>query len=349
MPRKLTIVRVLSKQNLIQSILDGIQDSGWSYTLPRGLDYTLPVKISITNGIESQTILIYIWNISHGGKGRSAEEYRIQIKGNPPLLTSNKFKTLLLGWFDEDKVFAAFDAYKHRNFTGYSPSVQVPKSTLDLAKTQPFAFHTKVIHEGKEVVVAFAQLYIMEYINDLYPQYHAQFAQGISHTEAETLETYPLDREIPEAELNKLSSERQTAIVTMSIKVRERKFQKNVWTIYHHGRCTICGLQANLTEAAHIIPVSERGTDEIVNGIQMCRNHHKAFDNGLIAVSPNFTILLNSTLAEKLVASGQGNELENFIDKSRIGEKILLPSDSRFYPKKEYLAKNCKLKGIQLT
>jgi putative restriction endonuclease len=349
MSRRLTIAHVLSRTELIQLILDGIKDSGWSYTLPHGSDYTFPVEISITNGTESQTILVYIWNISHGGRGRSKEEYRIQIKGNPPLQTGNKYKTLLLGWFDKDKVFAAFDAYKHRNFTGLSPSVQVPIGTLNLAATQPFAFHTKEINEGKEVVVAFTQPYIIEYINNLYPQYHAQFAQGISNAEAETIETFPLDREIPDSELNRLPAERQTAIVTMSVKVRERKFQRNVWTVYHHGICAICGLQANLTEAAHIIPVSGSGTDEIVNGIQLCRNHHKAFDDGLIAVSPNYIILLNTTLADKLVASRQDSELKNFIDKSRIGQQIILPSDGRFYPKKEYLARNCQLRGIQPT
>lgn len=349
MSRRFTIHHVLSKEELIQLVLDGIRDSGWSHTLPHGSDYTLPVEISITNGTENQTILVYIWNISHGGKGRSREEYRIQLKGNPPLRTGSRFKTLLLGWFDQDKVFAAFDAYKHRNFTGYSPSVQVPIGTLNLATTPPFSFHTKEIIEGKEVVVAFTQPYIMEYINDLYPQYHARFAQGISTAEAETIETCPLDRDIPDTELNRLPAERQTAIVTMSVKVRERKFQRNVWTVYHHGICAICGLQANLTEAAHIIPVSGTGTDEIVNGIQLCRNHHKAFDDGLIAVSPSYTIILNNKLADRLVASGQDSELRSFIDKSRIGQQIFLPFDSRFYPKKEYLAENCRLKGIQPT
>jgi len=349
MSRGFTIPHILSKQDLIQVVLDSIQVSGWSYTLPHGSDYTLPVEISVTNGTETQTIIVYIWNISHGGRGRSAEEFRIQIKGSPPLRVGNNFKTLLLGWFDQDKVFAAFDAYKHRNFTGYSPSVQVPRGTLDLAAIQPFAFHTKEINEGKEVVVAFTSPYIMEYINDLYPQYHAQFAQGISNAEAETIETCPLDQEIPDSELNKLPAERQTAIVTMSIKVRERRFQRNVWTVYHHGICAICGLQANLTEAAHIIPVRGRGTDEIINGIQLCRNHHKAFDDGLIAVSPSYIIILNTTLADKLIASKQDSELKSFIDKSRIGQQIFLPIDSKFYPKKEYLVKNCELKGIQPT
>lgn len=348
-PRESTIAHILSKKELIETVLDSIQASGWNYILPKGHDYTLPVKISITDGTESQIILVYIWNISHGGKGRSTEEYRIQIKGSPPLQTGNNFKTLLLGWFDEDRVFAAFDAYKHRNFTGLSPSVQVPKHTMDSAKIHGVAFHTKTIKEGKEVVVAFTQDYIIEYINDLYPQYHVQNPRGITETEAEIIEKNPLDVTIPEAELNKVPTERQTTLVTMSRKVRERKFQRNVWTAYNHGKCVFCGLQAKLTEAAHIVAVSDGGTDEIVNGIQMCRNHHKAFDNGLLSISPEYTIFYNKAQYDKLVKSKQDNELDNFIKKSRIGETIFLPNDSRYNPKKEYLAKNCKLKGIQST
>jgi putative restriction endonuclease len=350
MSRVPTVSRILDRQELIDTVLSAIQDSDWSYTLPNGLDYTLPVRIQLTNGIESQTIAVYIWNISHGGKTRSRGEYRIQIKGPPPLLTGNNFDTILLGWFEENQVFAAFDAFKHRNYREGSPSIQVPRQTLDAAVAQPFAFHTKQLtNDGKEVVVAFSKPYFTEYLNVMYPQYHAQFAEGISGTEAEIIENNRLDEEIPEDEINRLPEERQTAIVTMNKKIRNRSFQRNVWLAYHHGQCAICGLQGRLTEAAHIIPVGGTGNDLITNGIQFCRNHHKAFDDGLIAVGPNYMILLNYELVNRLNSAGQGNELQAFIDGSRIRQRIFLPNDNRCYPNPRYLAENCRLKGIQPT
>lgn len=38
-------------------------------------------------------------------------------------------------------------------------------------------------------------------------------------------------------------------------------------------------------EAAHIIPVKERGPDDPRNGLSLCRRHHWAFDNGLFTVT----------------------------------------------------------------
>jgi putative restriction endonuclease len=350
MSRVTTALRILSRRELVETVLSAIKDSGWNYNLPYDEDFSFPVKISITDGIETQLIAIYIWNVSHGGKTRSKEEYRIQIKGEPPLQTGNDYKTLLLGWFEQDQIFAAYDAFKHRNYSGRSPSIQVPRQTLDAAVTHPFAFHTKQLtNDGKEVVVAFSKPFFIEYLNFVYPQYHAHFAQGISSEEAEIIENNYLDEEIPGSVIEELTEERQTAIVTMQKRFRERRFQRDVWFAYNHGQCAICGLQGGLTEAAHIIPVTGAGNNLIANGIQLCRNHHKAFANGIIAVSPNYTILLNYELVNKLRSAGQGNELQAFIDGSRIRQRILLPSDISCYPNTVYLAHNCRLKGIQPT
>ncbi|WP_394324619.1 HNH endonuclease [Haloquadratum walsbyi] len=51
-------------------------------------------------------------------------------------------------------------------------------------------------------------------------------------------------------------------------------------------------------EAAHIYPKSEDGTDDIRNGIALCKLHHWAFDCGWIPVNDNRTTLV-TTAAEK--------------------------------------------------
>lgn len=45
-------------------------------------------------------------------------------------------------------------------------------------------------------------------------------------------------------------------------------------------------------EAAHIVPLSEGGSDDIRNGIALTQTVHWAFDRGLIGVSPNRTIYI---------------------------------------------------------
>ena len=56
----------------------------------------------------------------------------------------------------------------------------------------------------------------------------------------------------------------------------------------YDGLCTMCGIDANLIQAAHIYPASAPGShDEPWNGLALCRNHHLAFDRHLLAVHPD--------------------------------------------------------------
>ena len=41
-----------------------------------------------------------------------------------------------------------------------------------------------------------------------------------------------------------------------------------------------------LLEAAHIIPVENKGNDDVGNGIPLCPTHHTAFDNFLFTINP---------------------------------------------------------------
>lgn len=342
------MMRQLRPPELLQQIVDAIQAGGWSYTVMRS--NSLPFRITITNGTEIQNLVIYIWNVGTGGKTRSEDEYRIQLKGEPPLRTDSRFKTLLLGWFEASKVFVAFDAFKHREFSGRSPSVQVPKHTVDAAARNKVAFHTKVLKrvKGKEVVVAFQKDYLIQYINDIYPEYHASSAEGISDVEAEVIERSRIDQPIPDKALEGLPAKRTMALRQMNVKVRERGFSENVWRLYN-GKCVICGLQADITEASHIKDVEFDGTDEITNGIQLCRNHHKAYDNGLFGIGSDSTVILNEKHVAKLRNLGLDSRLDEFIQTLRVGEKITPPRDAKFGPNPEYLAEKCTLKGIQPT
>ncbi len=342
------MIRRLEREELLEVILDGLQAGGWSYIITQS--DKLPFKITITSGTETERLVIYIWNVGTGGKTRSEDEYRIQLKGKPPLRTGTSFKTLLLGWFEAGKVFVGFDAYKHREFSGRSPSVQVPKHTVEAAIKNKVAFHTKELKrvEGKEVVVAFQQRYLIPYINDIFPEYHSPSAEGISDEEAQVIERNRLDLPLPDPATEGLPPKRRTALVNMNMKVREGSFGEGVWRIYQ-GRCVVCGIQAELTEAAHIMPVKDEGSDDVRNGVQMCRNHHKAYDNGLYGIAPDYTLILSQERADKIKRSRLGDGLDAFIQTLRIGEKIILPSDERLNPKPEYLEEACKLRGIELT
>lgn len=70
---------------------------------------------------------------------------------------------------------------------------------------------------------------------------------------------------------------------------RSAAFRRLICELYDY-QCAACGLRIrledNLTfvEAAHLIPFGESHNDHPSNGLALCRNHHWAMDNRLIAL-----------------------------------------------------------------
>ena len=51
--------------------------------------------------------------------------------------------------------------------------------------------------------------------------------------------------------------------------------------------CAVCSIRVRpLLDAAHIRGVAEKGSDDARNGLILCKNHHSAFDSGLIEFQP---------------------------------------------------------------
>ena len=55
---------------------------------------------------------------------------------------------------------------------------------------------------------------------------------------------------------------------------------------YGNKRCALCDAPSEVIEAAHIVPVSENGSDDSGNGLLLCRNHHAFFDMGKWCLEP---------------------------------------------------------------
>ena len=103
------------------------------------------------------------------------------------------------------------------------------------------------------------------------------------------------------------------------------------------GRCALTGIDIpQLLLASHIIPWSDKShkKDRLnpCNGICLSALYDKAFDQGLITISPdNYSIILSSALHE--------NETKEYYDKHFgciEGHKLMLPTD--YLPNREFLA-----------
>ena len=62
------------------------------------------------------------------------------------------------------------------------------------------------------------------------------------------------------------------------------KFRSDVFN-YYKNECAVCDFDLFL-DAAHIIPVERSGVDHKKNGLILCKNHHKAFDDNFFKINP---------------------------------------------------------------
>jgi len=80
-------------------------------------------------------------------------------------------------------------------------------------------------------------------------------------------------------------------------RARDHAFAELVKDVYDYS-CAICGSNRETpvgnpeVEAAHIYPKREGGSDDIRNGLTLCKLHHWAFDTGWLSISDEYEILV---------------------------------------------------------
>lgn len=330
----------LTKQDLIEGVEEGYRAGGWNvlYLSAAGEH---PARYRVYRDGESFNVRIYIWNVSHGGgAARSAAEYRIQITG----LATNQFdpepggKTLILGWSDDEQVFAGFDYRRHAGPFGGSPSLQIGLAALQAASTQGFAVHPKATGE---LAVAFKPEFIGTYTQNL----EALHDTGDIPAEADMLARVAAKPEaVPETEIEAaIAAPRRYAVTTTKRALRAIDFSDRVLKAYGHA-CAFCGIQLKLLESAHIVPVSEpTSTDETCNGVALCALHHKAYDKSLITFDTDFKLHVNEARVTELKELKLHGRLKQFRDD--LFETVAIPAKKADQPRADYVKKANALRG----
>ena len=109
-------------------------------------------------------------------------------------------------------------------------------------------------------------------------------------------------------------------------------------------RCAICGSGLRSpngkpeVQSAHIFPKRLDGSDDVRNGICLCRRHHWAMDAGWISIGDDYTILVREDLPD--------HDDYSFIAEYG-GEKIHLPSVTESAPDTMYLREHRSLMGFE--
>src|SRR5437763_151184 len=84
--------------------------------------------------------------------------------------------------------------------------------------------------------------------------------------------------------------ERRYATREMKVRVHQARFRGRVLPAYH-DQCAICRLkEMRLLDAAHILADAERGEPKVRNGLSLCSIHHRAYDQDLVGISPEYRV-----------------------------------------------------------
>ena len=129
-----------------------------------------------------------------------------------------------------------------------------------------------------------------------------------------------------------------TVLTTKEVKLRRRGFRQAVVETYDF-RCAICGLKLHIpltqhweVEAAHIVPHSANGKDDIWNGIALCRFHHWAFDVGWLAILDDFHVIPSKHVDSLDAQTGVMHDISLFERFCSDNIQIRLPSNENCFP-----------------
>jgi len=136
-------------------------------------------------------------------------------------------------------------------------------------------------------------------------------------------------------------AEGQTRAAIVQVRKNQHVFRRAVLSSYNN-KCCISGLaDERLLVASHIVPWSEDKENRLnpQNGLCLSALHDKAFDLGLITVTPEYRVLVSSSLHRRSADRFLADSLLKFDQ-----HQIDLPE--RFKPKAEFLAWHGKRFGF---
>ena len=264
-------------------------------------------------------VCVYLWTVTadRSASGRPAGEFKIQLilPGQPrdskASLDVDGPHTVLAGYSPDYGVFVTWEAALYRNFA-YSSNVQCREEMLREARDTGWAVAPTAPRRRDEVRLAFTPGNFVHCLR-LLKAADAENIRG-KWREAFLLANTPNSKTpIPTRDVVTYIS-RQRERVAASRLVRDSRFSTLVRIEYQYA-CAVCGVQLEIVEGAHIIPVRESGsTDDAWNGVALCPNHHALFDGSAFVIRPDLNIRIDQARVEYFRANGLAGELQILTD-----------------------------------
>lgn len=252
-----------------------------------------PARARVVGPERTTECLLFLWQITRGGgrsESRPPSERRIQATATDQFPLEVGRRTLVGGRSQETGAWGFWDVMRHTRFSRKSPSFQMRVETLERGFHDGLSTQTKKT-DPPEVVVAVSPGLLLWYVENG-GVLHASGGDAVAV--GGLIEGGPEDERafIDESDGPEQAGRRHR-LVEMVRAVRDAKFRPQVLQAYMH-RCALCPIALNLVDAAHIIPFSRPGsTDEVTNGLALCRLHHAAYDGGLVGVRSDYSVVMN--------------------------------------------------------
>jgi putative restriction endonuclease len=244
-------------------------------------------------------IRIYLWTTTpdRSAVGRPAGEHKAQIilpgtgRGCRQHLLTGDITTALLGYSPVFGIFSAWQAEKHQN-SGYSKNLQFQEELLVNAVAFGWAVGVpRLTDAGPEVRVAFHPVHLEHYLRVLRDA-DAQSLNGEARRTFFVINRPPRVPDPVEVVGETPAQQERRRVMTARLQ-RDSAFSRNV-AVQYGGSCAVCAVQLSVTEGAHIIPVHDnRSTDDVWNGICLCANHHRLYDNRILRITQDAVIQQN--------------------------------------------------------
>ncbi|MCY4213874.1 MAG: HNH endonuclease [Gammaproteobacteria bacterium] len=331
----------LNKSQLLGVVEAAIRDGGWNY-LHLTEPGTHPAQYQVYRGDSSYAVRVYIWNLTHGGRNRPDDEWRIQATGVSRFAREPGGKTLILGWRPDLGVFAGFDAGRHSERLGASPSIQLREAALKQAAVDGLAVSNK---GSGELAIAFRPDLLAAYLDNLESLHECGRLPADFHVLtriAHDPDGVDDDEVVQEIE----DEHRRYAVLATKRALRDGGFRHRVLTAYGQ-RCAMCGIQLKLLDGAHILPAKHpQSTDRTHNGVALCALHHRSYDNALVTFDAGFETHLNDSMIDDLRTENLVGELERF--KRELRPILWLPPDRRDRPLKRFVEMANSYRGWRL-
>ncbi len=301
--------------------------------------------------LEGERYSVHISYIHDSGNARTNEdEARIQIGRNRINQQienrRNGYKTYYIGFFNTGDVFTAWDPEK----------VEVVSATTITSLYARKSDEEKALEHGVSLRFENARNLRRPARHPTLPVsalgFYLQnsiFFHRVPDNENEQTQTNNLIRLLTErpdfwdessrfttpnqtAEINR---EKVTFIVSRTGYRRNPRFAKEVREAYNDS-CSICRKQLGLVEAAHIIPHNhEKSVDHVSNGIALCVEHHRLYDDVLILIDIDGSLTVNDDRLKFLEELNLLNGIENIYEQVKVKYKI--PDEISLQPNNDFI------------